>query len=116
MELRIGTNPLRPDTDGDGVSDGAEAAMGLNPNAPDSDGNGIRDGDEDWDGDGLSNLLEFILGSDPMNRDTDGDGVCDGEAVQRGWAPAHSDQNGSHNNRRRVWPTMLRGFGRRFRT
>lgn len=49
------TNPLNPDTDGDGVSDGDEdwnhngryePPAELNPLAPDSDGDGIPDGEE----------------------------------------------------------------------
>ncbi len=30
-EIRLGTNPLNPDTDGDGIPDGIEVKLGLNP-------------------------------------------------------------------------------------
>ncbi len=38
-----GTDPDLSDTDGDGLSDGAEVDMGLNPLARDSDGDGLND-------------------------------------------------------------------------
>src|SRR6185437_5795279 len=31
----LGTNPLNPDTDGDGIPDGIEVKLGLNPLVPD---------------------------------------------------------------------------------
>src|SRR5262249_60793719 len=34
-EIRLGTNPLNPDTDGDGIPDGIEVKLGLNPLVPD---------------------------------------------------------------------------------
>ncbi len=40
------TNPMRADTDEDGMSDGNEITYGTEPNNPDSDGDGILDGDE----------------------------------------------------------------------
>ncbi len=47
-ERRLGTDPLRADSDDDGAGDFAELAAGLyrgsNPIAPDSDGDGLRDG------------------------------------------------------------------------
>jgi hypothetical protein len=39
-----GTNPLDPDTDGDGLSDLIEVTYGLDPLDPDTDGDGLRDG------------------------------------------------------------------------
>src|SRR5262249_48606781 len=35
LELKLGTNPLNPDTDGDGIPDGVEIKLGLNPLVPD---------------------------------------------------------------------------------
>ncbi|NLG34971.1 MAG: hypothetical protein GX548_06430 [Lentisphaerae bacterium] len=96
---------LRTDTDGDGLTDGAETFVHhTNPGTNDTDGDGIWDGWEvlyglntssndallDPDGDGRSNIEEFnysnstyytacIFGdSNPTNKDTDGDGVTDG--------------------------------------
>jgi hypothetical protein len=79
QEYQAGTNPLKADTDGDGLSDGAEVnTTHTNPLAPDSDGDGLSDGDElnkyrtnpllaDSDGDGFPDALEVKLGSDPNN-------------------------------------------------
>ncbi|MCK6569512.1 OmpA family protein [Myxococcota bacterium] len=75
------THPLRADTDGDGLTDGAEDRDGdgavdpteTDPTAADSDGDGIADGLEpavDTDGDGRP---------DPLDTDSDGDGLDDGE-------------------------------------
>ena len=41
------------DSDGDGVSNRKEEALGLDPRNPDSDGDGIRDGADDANGDGV---------------------------------------------------------------
>ncbi len=58
-EYRLGTEPLNPDSDGDGLSDGDEAQCRLgpctNPLLADTDGDGIRD------------LTEIQTGSDPTN-------------------------------------------------
>ncbi|MHA1532571.1 MAG: hypothetical protein ACTSR6_11285, partial [Candidatus Heimdallarchaeota archaeon] len=45
------TNPLNPDTDGDGILDGEETSIGVDgfltdPTNPDTDGDGYNDGDE----------------------------------------------------------------------
>ena len=41
------------DSDGDGLSNRREEALGLDPRNPDSDGDGIRDGADDANGDGV---------------------------------------------------------------
>jgi hypothetical protein len=41
------------DSDNDGLSTSREEALGLDPRNPDSDGDGIRDGADDADGDGV---------------------------------------------------------------
>ena len=66
QEYRLGTDPLNPDSNGDGMPDGSELASGRSPTDP------------DVDGDGLSNVQERWLGTNPFNPDTDGDGVLDG--------------------------------------
>src|SRR5262249_1800154 len=86
-EIGRGTNPLKADTDGDGLPDGVEVRLGLNPLVRDTDGNGVADGDEDFDHDGLTNLQELALGTDPANPDTDGDGITDGQEVLLGCDP-----------------------------
>jgi hypothetical protein len=51
-EVRLGTDPDNPDTDGDGLDDFAELAAGLyrgsDPLDPDTDGDGIEDSQDRW--------------------------------------------------------------------
>lgn len=72
-EASLGTDPLNPDTDGDGLLDGTEADTAFaaesdcpDPAIADSDGDTLSDGDE-----------VLTLGTDPCNADTDEDGVPD---------------------------------------
>jgi alpha-tubulin suppressor-like RCC1 family protein len=64
-EYLRGTDPLNPDTNGNGVLDGVEERSGGDPSNPDSDGDGVMD----W--------LEVQNGTDPFREDTDGDSVTD---------------------------------------
>jgi hypothetical protein len=66
-EYAYGTDPHNPDTNGDGLLDGAAVAAGISPT-------GL-----DIDGDGVPNEVERTRGTDPFNRNTDGDGRNDGE-------------------------------------
>ncbi|MFO0726731.1 MAG: hypothetical protein U1E65_23290 [Myxococcota bacterium] len=92
---KISADPLNPDTDRDGLLDGAEVSLGTDPLfadsdmlAADSNGDGVIDALDvqlgvllasvDSDGDGLTNAAERLLGTDPLRADTDGDGVPDG--------------------------------------
>lgn len=96
----------RTDTDRDGVPDEIEVLLGLNPNRSDSNNNGVADGDEDFDGDGLSNSAEILLGSDPRNPrsinpnvldgdlDRDGDGLPDKREILIGTNPLMADSDG----------------------
>lgn len=89
-EAIYGTNPLRRDTDGDGLGDGTEVRKyRTNPLNPDSDSDGLSDGDEvqtyrtdplnpDTDSDESNDGAEIKMKTDPLNPDTDGDGVIDG--------------------------------------
>ncbi len=76
------TNPGVADTDGDGVSDGAEVLThGSNPLSADTDGDEMPDNwevtngisptvsnrFEDADGDGYPNIFEFVGGSNPAD-------------------------------------------------
>jgi hypothetical protein len=91
-EGRYGTDPATPDTDGDGLSDGAEFhQLGTFPWTADTEGDDLGDGDElltygtdprnpDTDGDGFADGFEVgTVGSNPANADSDGDGMLDGE-------------------------------------
>ena len=108
------TDPANSDTDGDGLTDGAEVAAGLSPHYIDTDRDGLPDDWElsygldplstngvngaagDLDEDGLSNLGEYLNGTDPSDTDgdTDDDGVSDATEVQQGSDPANASDGG----------------------
>lgn len=76
QEKMLGTDPLKRDSDGDGVSDAIE--IGMDINAPqDSDHDNIIDAlDPDDDNDSILTKLEDInKDGSPINDDTDDDGV-----------------------------------------
>ncbi len=82
-EETIGTNPTNPDTDEDGLFDGAEIRRyKTNPFHADSDRDRLRDGEE---------VLQFF--SDPNRSDTDGDGFSDGDEVATGTDPLDKDRH-----------------------
>ena len=64
-EFKAGTSPTNPDTNGDGVLDGAQVFTDRGAT------------NTDMDGDGLSNAIEIQNGTDPFNADTDGDRFLD---------------------------------------
>ena len=104
-EIANGTEPLNPDTDGDGLCDGINAVPGVcfagpdpYPNDPtmpiDTDGDGLPDDDSGWtgppyaddddDNDGYPDVSEDACGSDSLDADSipadmDGDTICDGD-------------------------------------
>ena len=82
VEKEIGTKPYEADTDGDLLPDGYEVlSLGTDPLKVDTDDNGISDYDEDFDTDGLSNGQEYEIGTRPYNDDSDGDNLKDGDEV-----------------------------------
>ena len=82
IEKEIGTDQYDPDSDGDLLPDGYEVlTLGTDPMKPDTDDNGISDYDEDFDSDGLSNGQEYELGTKPYVEDTDGDNLLDGDEI-----------------------------------
>jgi hypothetical protein len=99
----IRTDPTKPDTDGDGLSDGAELGPRLDlrndPTVADTYkflvGTGIDyiynatsdPTNRDTDGDGLSDPQEKVYHTDAWVRDTDGDGSNDYEEVSAGLNP-----------------------------
>ena len=82
IEKEIGTKPYEVDTDGDLLPDGYEVlTLGTDPLKIDTDENGVSDYDEDFDTDGLSNGQEYEIGTRPFNDDSDGDNLKDGDEV-----------------------------------
>ena len=89
-EYRAATNPRKPDSDRDGVTDGredrdrdrvrnaSEDREATSPARADTDRDGVRDGAEDADRDGLDNRGEELAGMDPIDPDSDDDGIEDG--------------------------------------
>lgn len=99
----FGTDPVRFDTDLDGIGDGREVLLGINPNSRDAgavvdtDGDGLFDQEEDdgWevgttgvfvtsdrnksdtDFDGIPDVIERAIGSNPRSLETDGDTLLD---------------------------------------
>jgi uncharacterized repeat protein (TIGR02543 family) len=79
-----GTNPVLPDTDGDGGKDSTDA-FPLDPaETLDTDHDGIGDNaGTDDDGDGYSDEDEInIHGTNPKRADSDGDGLSDPQEIQ----------------------------------
>lgn len=94
------TDPLNPDTDGDGLLDGEEVnTYRTHPLKRDTDGDGLTDGDEvrsrgtdplrpDTDGDDLTDGDEVLrYRTNPLVADTDKGGVPDGREIQLGLNP-----------------------------
>jgi outer membrane protein OmpA-like peptidoglycan-associated protein len=94
------TDPLKPDTDGDGLTDGEEVlTYGSNPVNPDTDADGLGDADEvrthktdpvrpDTDNDVLNDGDEVnSYRTNPLVADTDNGGVADGKEVQMSLDP-----------------------------
>lgn len=80
------TNPLKADTDGDGLFDGWEVANLLDPN--DNGSTNVNNGGSgDPDNDGLTNSEEQDLGTDPNDADSDDDGITDGGEDDQGTDP-----------------------------
>lgn len=109
------TDPNLGDTDKDGLYDGEEIDIGTDPLNPDSDGDGFPDAwdyeffdvlednsaiaNYDYDHDGLSNIIEASYGTDPWSRDTDWDGLPDGWEVMYGLNPLESSgENGRYGD------------------
>jgi uncharacterized repeat protein (TIGR02543 family) len=101
---RVGLDPLDPDTDGDGLTDGAEVnTHQTSPVLDDTDSDGLIDGAEinshssdplkpDTDGDGLSDHEEVTrYGTNPALKDTDSDGFDDRFEIETGFDPTTAD-------------------------
>lgn len=92
VEDYYGTDKTKPDTDGDELSDYVEVAiLNLDPLKVDTDVNGVNDGDEDSDDDGITNVDEINNGTDPTSKDTDSDGLADNVEVTYNTNPILAD-------------------------
>ena len=65
------TDPLNPDSDGDGLLDGAEVNNGTCPMLADTDGDGLTDYNE------IHGITPCGQPTDPLRTDTDADGYAD---------------------------------------
>jgi hypothetical protein len=99
-EIELGANPATSTTDSDALPDGVEYTLkqsGANYSLtnPDSDGDGVTDGAEDIDRDSLSNAEEVEAGTDLQAYDTDNDSLGDGaELIVFSTSPTKSDTDG----------------------
>ncbi len=93
-EASLGTDPLNPDTDADGITDAEEVnTFGTDPLDSDTDNDDLGDGDEinvhgtdpldaDSDDDGLTDGAEVnTYGTDPLDPDSDDDALSDADEV-----------------------------------
>lgn len=102
-EPQYGTDPLNPDTDGDGLGDGDEVkTYTTDPLNVDTEGDGLSDGDEvlvymtnplipDTDEDALTDGDEIVRQTNPLIPDTDEDALTDGAEVALGTDPLKPD-------------------------
>ncbi len=92
-EDHFGTDPLDPDTDGDGLADGANITVTSgDPRYTAWEEAGIFFEDN---GGERTFYGEITFGTDPLNRDTDGDGLSDGREVAiYGTDPLNPDTDG----------------------
>jgi len=111
-EEQLTTDPLNPDTDGDGLNDGEEVNQySTDPLNPDSDGDELNDGPEvnsyktdplnqDTDGDKLTDGEEVNTHkTDPIKADTDNDGLSDSDEIMTYKTnPVKSDSDGDNLN------------------
>ncbi|MBR3004151.1 MAG: InlB B-repeat-containing protein [Lachnospiraceae bacterium] len=117
LELFFGTDRHNPDSDGDGLYDGLEIrVLSLDPLKRDTDGNGVQDPYEDKDGEGFMNIEEvnhgtnsllydtdsdllsdydevYVYHTDPLNPDSDHDGVADGRETLIGSNPSAANSS-----------------------
>ena len=109
--LKVKSDPLNPDYDNDGLTDGDEVNIyNSNPASVDSDKDGITDNDEvniynthpslaDTDNDGLSDYEEINNGStDPLDPDSDNDGMYDGWEIDNNFDPSVNDGFSDRDN------------------
>lgn len=127
IEDVLKTDKSNPDTDGDGLSDYEEYELiGTDPLKKDSDEDGVLDSEEDLDEDGLTNIQElkygtsciiadtdvdrlsdydeiYVYKTNPLKEDTDGDGLSDGDEVKLGLDPINKFTDGKTLDSKRTF-------------
>lgn len=82
VEILFGTDRKQEDSDFDGLTDFVEINVTLtNPLKGDSDDDGIEDAILDIEGDGVNNQEEMFYNTNPISSDTDGDNLTDYEEI-----------------------------------
>lgn len=103
--FRYYTDPLNPDTDGDGLMDGDDNFMGASPLSWDSDCDGLADSLEDTGIKATTNKTK------PTYSDSDGDGLGDGWTpsgklyLQSLWPPLLWGEDRNLNGKKEPWET-----------
>jgi hypothetical protein len=92
-EKTKGTNPLKADSDDDGINDNIDAFPLNKADWRDTNNNGVGDNeDPDADGDEIINADEIkIYGTNPLNPDSDNDGSNDKQEIEAGTDPNKAD-------------------------
>lgn len=82
LETYYKTDKDKADSDGDSLNDYVElATVDTDPLKVDTNGNGVSDADEDCDADGIANANEIELGLDPAYYDSDYDTLSDYDEI-----------------------------------
>ncbi|WP_174589869.1 hypothetical protein [Methanocella conradii] len=81
VKYRIGGDPFKVDSNGNGLSDYFELVKLGVMNVSSNTSMAMSLPKEDADRDGLTNTLEQAFGTDPLKYDTDGDGFSDGYEI-----------------------------------
>ena len=95
-EIRIGTNPLEPDSDKDGLTDNEEVTAPGSVSLQDTDGDKIINPiDADDDNDTIPTAIELAIGTNHLKADSDDDGISDAIEVGKNFNSAlDSDGDG----------------------
>lgn len=102
LESKIGTNPMKLDTDNDGINDKDEYDYWTDrynitnnekylPTGDIDNDSKINILDKDSDNDGVSDGYELEIGTDPANPDTDDDKLSDGYEINIDTNPLNKD-------------------------
>lgn len=111
QEQTRGTDPLKADTDGDGLSDAVETATGVYVSATDTGSSPLR---ADTDGDGLSDFAEVMavqLKSNPWLANSDSDLYNDANELRRDADPGTTTEYGGNGQVSTALAHSITDFG-----